>query len=393
MADVIGNYEDPHVSCAAAALDLFKKPDISYYYDSVDYQVLYPIIPLTPETRSFEFEIAPSPDFISLRDVTLESLVKIQLENGADLPPFHKNVPPPPYEEIPPHPPPSRSYTPSIRSSSNLKRKRDYDDDDDDDNDDDDERERRRDRKRLRVERYRCADTRKLSRKRKRDDDDGNDDDDDERRRWRGRKALKTTELRRKRKRPNCDDNDDDDNDDETMHRSKIQKLEPRGKKRKRERYDDWVDNERVNVKRRKVERSRKGKKIDGLRYPFLNPRDRLPSEAPPMPNPEEFLGVGFDQSPHYLLYKDCEIILNNETLSPINGLYGMQAAIYSAIWFSDDTRKSKMEAEGYYDEADMKTLDVFSYSGFKTRAKLTEESKLCAFKGKSGYCYNWAAA
>ena len=72
-----------------------------------------------------------------------------------------------------------------------------------------------------------------------------------------------------------------------------------------------------------------------------------------------------------------------------MNGLYGLQAAIYSAIWFSSDTRRSKMEAEGYYDDADMKTTNVSKPSGFKQRSLLTEESKLCSFRGnmvKLGY-------
>ena len=41
-----------------------------------------------------------------------------------------------------------------------------------------------------------------------------------------------------------------------------------------------------------------------------------------------------------------------------------------------------------------MKTLDVFTKpSGFKTRSKLTEESKLCSFRGKTKIRLIWVIA
>ena len=318
--DVIGNYIDSDGSCAAIGLDLFKNPDVSYYYDSVDYQVLYPVIPLTPETRSFEFVISPDPNFISLQNIMLETTLKVELEDGKQLPKPHKPAPPPPVSND------DKQSKASVNSSCFMscpskgsKRGRDS------------EREQRL-KARKSKDRARSND----------DDDDNNDDSNNDN--------------------DDDDDNDDNDNNNEGMRyrrkmRRKLRKKLRAEQNRDVERKDDesratfyWLQKLVEEKRKKRKEEKRKKRKEISQRYP--SPWNELSwKKAPPNPEPEEFLGVGLDQSPHYLIYKDVEVILNNETLSPMNGLYGLQAAIYSAIWFSSDTRRSKMEAEGYYDD------------------------------------------
>ena len=319
--DVIGNYTPADISCSDEALDLFTTPPVNYYYDNVELQEIHPQLPLTPTTSNFTFLISPSEDFISLENIVLETKVKIELSSGDPLPPLNRTA-------ALTTPAQSLSYassqTPSLITTSSLssrpsigfdslnrKRKRD----DDDDDDDDEERTRKRQRQQQQQQQQ-------LNRKRKRDDDvDGEEcmrkkikrqQQQQQQRQRQQQESSSWHELPRKRKRER------DDVNDEERERKRIKIMEGRERRRKKKNHGSRCD-------------SRLGYFSPHMpppwdRYHDLTQSHPQPQPQPnpgPAPNPEVFLGCGFEQSPHYTIYKDISVVLNNEELAPMNGCYG----------------------------------------------------------------------
>ena len=206
--DVIGNFVSSEIRCDDESLDIFRSPPVSYYYDNVEIQEIYPQIPLVPQTSNFTFLISPSEDFISLENIVLETKVKIELSSGEPLPRVNRTgsltTPAQSLTYSSSQPSSSASVISTISSLSSkplssfdsLNRKREKDD-----------RERRRELKRRQLQQQQQQQQRRptenlMQRKRKRENDD---DNDEERERKRERKRRKLEGLHM----PRCDSQPD----------------------------------------------------------------------------------------------------------------------------------------------------------------------------------------
>ena len=289
--DVIGNYIPGDISCSDEAIEIFSTPPVNYYYDNVEMQEVYPQIPLTPTTPNFTFIVSPSEDFISLENIVLETKVKIELSDGEKLPRLNRTgVITTPAQSLT-----YSSQTPSLITTSsitskpssgfeflNRKRKRDGDDDD---NDDDDERRRKKIKRQQQRQQYRQQQRQQ-------------------------QEASSQNELRRKRKRESDDDND------EERERKRRRMIEGEERKRKKKKNEMRCDSRRDY--------------FTPHAPPPWNRYHGLPQPGPqPNPAPEIFLGCGFEQVPHYTMFRDVSIVLNNEELAPMNSCYGKIFVIF----------------------------------------------------------------
>ena len=98
---------------------------------------------------------------------------------------------------------------------------------------------------------------------------------------------------------------------------------------------------------------------------------------------PNQFLGVGTINLPISSFFKDIEIKLNNQSISPLNQLYPHLSYIQTLLSFQSDARKSRLAMRGFFKDANPSGKDCFNNaSGYAKRANYTTESHVYSIAG-----------
>ena len=75
--------------------------------------------------------------------------------------------------------------------------------------------------------------------------------------------------------------------------------------------------------------------------------------------------------------FTDCQLKINDVSVSALNGCYPIIGYLQTLLFFSPDTKNSKLERQGYYTEDNPTDTSVFSFDGFSKRYQFTRESRL----------------
>ena len=108
--------------------------------------------------------------------------------------------------------------------------------------------------------------------------------------------------------------------------------------------------------------------------------------DLPAMSQPagaNQFLGVGTINNVISSIFKDCEIKLNNQSISPLNQLYPHLSYIQSLLCYQSDARKSRLAVRGFFKDSSPRVTDCFSpASGYAKRAAYTDQSHIYDVEG-----------
>ena len=84
---------------------------------------------------------------------------------------------------------------------------------------------------------------------------------------------------------------------------------------------------------------------------------------------------AGFAQNPGSSIFKDLHVSLNDVAITSSCNNYSILAYLENLLFYSRETKESKMEASGYYPEAKPSNMNALGLDGFAKRYAKTAES------------------
>ena len=73
----------------------------------------------------------------------------------------------------------------------------------------------------------------------------------------------------------------------------------------------------------------------------------------------------------------DVQLKINDTSISALNGCYPILGYLQTLLFFSPDTKNSKLERQGFYIESNPNDNNAFGFDGFAKRFDFTKESRL----------------
>ena len=153
--------------------------------------------------------------------------------------------------------------------------------------------------------------------------------------------------------------------------------------KKRRKMEEDTKEERRKKRKRESTEESEGAKKakfeskVDRSPVPIVESRLSRSSYGPAV----TFEGVNFDNAPGLLIWRDIDLKISGQSIQSCYGNFNLQSYILTLLFYSEDARKSKMEAFLWGDEDDQKCTDCVTPGNYKLRADLFGESAWVALR------------
>ena len=158
--------------------------------------------------------------------------------------------------------------------------------------------------------------------------------------------------------------------EEEEQSLKKKRKMEENMKEERRKRKRESTE-ESEGAKRAKLE-----SEVDRSRVPIVKSLSRSGYGQA-----VKFEGVNFDNAPGLLIWRDIDLKISGQSIQSCYGNFNLQSYILTLLFYSEDARKSKMEAFLWADEDDQKSTDCVTPGNYKLRADLFGESAWVALR------------